>query len=283
MLPQYPTPYGQQPMPPVPPQTQSGGPTQAGHEDSTSVNTGEASEAAPPQQQQQHQQQQHQQYMQQMGAYGVVPPGGYPGYHYGQMQAQGRAGPPPPGTGGYQGPPPGNLHHTQMQVLPGGAYGPQRMYAPPYQPHMMNPQHMGIPSLGAAAAASLMRGGPPPYYGGAGPGMGYGAGYPQHGGGGNPDQDAYRDRNSNMQGGGRGSGAAGRGRHNKTNRKFSGGRGFHHQNSIDSKNRHDASLNGDGGDGGGDAAGGVSSGEQCAPDTSTGAPSEGKVPTDAGE
>jgi hypothetical protein len=179
---QYPTPYGQQPMSPVPPPHQVGGPPQSGHEDSASVNTGEASETAPPSQQQplqqQQQQQQQSQYMQQMGAYGVVPPGGFPGYHYGQMQPQGRGGPPPPpGAGGYQGPPPGNLHHTQMQVLPGAPYGAQRMY-PPYQQHMMNPQQMGMPSLGAAAAANMMRGGPAPYYGGVGPGMGYGVGYP---------------------------------------------------------------------------------------------------------
>ena len=288
---QHPTPYGQQPMPPVPPQHQGGGPPQTGHEDSASLNTGEASEFAPPPQEQplqlqQHQQQQHQQpqYMQQMGAYGVVPPGGYPGYHYGQMQPQGRVGPPPPppGAGGYQGPPPGNLHHAQMQVLPGAPYGAQRMYAPPYQHHMMNPQQMGMPSLGAAAASSMMRGGPPPYYGGVGPGMGYGPGYPQHVGGGNPDQDNNMHRNNNMQrGGGRGS-AAGRGRH-KINRP---GRGFQHQNSLnsqDSRSRYsnDASPNGDGG--GGDAAGGGGSAERGAPDVSTGAASEGVTPTEAGE
>jgi hypothetical protein len=150
------TPYGQQPMPPVPPQPQSGVSPQAGHENSTSFNTGEASKTAPPEHQYQ---QQHHQNM-----------------HH---------------IGGNQGLPPWNLHHTQMQVLP---WGPQ-LNAPLYQPPTMHPQHMGSSPLLAAATASLMRDGPPPWYGGDWSGTGYGAGYPQHDGGGNLDPYRDRKSN----------------------------------------------------------------------------------------
>lgn len=253
---QYPPPYGQQPMPPMPPQHQvvTASPP-PGQEDSTSVTTGEGSETAP------QSLQPPPPYMQQPGSYGVVPPGGYPSYHYGQMPPPGRGGPSPPGTGGgsvYQGLPQMH-HHPHMQVMPGLLpYGalPPRMY--PQSQHMMqqNPQHMGLPSH--APAGMMHRGGPPPPYygvgvptgGPGGPSMSYGGGYPlqPHGGAGgsNLDQDehGYRNRNSgSMQPGGRGGGggmSGGRGnRGNKNNRKFGGrgpgGRGFHHQNSLDSE------------------------------------------------
>lgn len=292
----YPSLYGQQPMlqpmPPVPTQRQGGGLPQPGHEDSASSVTGESSETAPPQQLQPLQQQQPQ-YTQQMGAYGVIPPGGYPGYHYGQSQSQAGRGVVLPGTlGGYLSPSvPGNLRHAQMQLLPPGAnpYGAQRMYAPgPYQQHMMNPPQMGVSSLGTSAAANMMRGGPPPSYYGVGPGMGYAVGYSHHGGG-KPDHNnnAYRDRNNSMQRGGGVSNFAGRVR--QKGKGKNPGRLYQHQNSQSSQDSryrqtNEASPSADGsGDGGGDAAGGSGSAEQGAPDVLSGAPLDRGAPKELGK
>lgn len=244
----YQTPYGQL----LPPQHPAVG--LPGQEDASSV-TGESSETAPPHQPQ---------YMQQIGAYGVIPSGSYPGYHYGQVQSQeGRGGgPPPPGVlSGYQGQSVPGL--SQIQVVPPGAnpYGSQRIYAPvPYQQHMINSQQIGVPLLGAAAAANIMRVVPPSPYFSVGPGMGYGVGFPQHGGG-NSDHDnsVYRDRNSSMQRGGGGGSFGGRSRHKGKGK--APGRSYQHQNSQSShESRHhqinDACPNKDdcvsGGDGPGD-------------------------------
>jgi len=242
----YQTPYGQL----LPPQHPAVG--LPGQEDASSV-TGESSETAPPHQPQ---------YMQQIGAYGVIPSGSYPGYHYGQMQSQeGRGGgPPPPGVlRGYQGQSvPG---HSQMQVPPGAnPYGSQRIYAPvPYQQHMINSQQIGVPLLGVAAAANIMRVVPPSPYFSVGPGMGYGIGFPQHGGGySDHDNSVYRDRNSSMQQGGGGGSFGGRSRHKGKGK--APGRSYQHQNSQSShESRHhqinDACPNKDDCVSGGDAPG----------------------------
>ena len=195
-------------------------------------------------------------------------------------------------------------HHPHMQVVQGMApYGvpPPRMY-PQSQHIMQNPQHMGLPSHSTAVAAGMMhRGGPaPPFYGvgmpGGGPGippMGYGGGYPPQphsgAGGGTLDQDehGYRNRNNgNMPPGGRGGGIGGGGRGNrgnKNNRKFggrgAGGKGFHHQNSLDSES-NDASPGadncGDGHAAGSSSGGGIDSSVHS--DTS-----DKKLPNDAAE
>jgi len=167
---QYPPgPYGQQPLPPMPPQQGGGAPqtTPQGPDDGGSVNTGESDNATPSQQQPQQQQP----YMQQPGPYGAPPPGAYPyAPQYGQMQ------------GRYPMHPGQQMHQP---VLPPG--GPRPMYPQQYMggaPQMMSqypPQHMG--------------GGPmhrnQPYYNG--PPQGYN---PQQHGGNNPDQD-NKNRNNN--------------------------------------------------------------------------------------
>ena len=170
---QYPPgPYGQQPLPPMPPQQGGGAPQTApqGPDDGGSVNTGESDNATPSQQPQQQQP-----YMQQPGPYGAPPPGAYPyAPQYGQMQ------------GRYPMHPGQQMHQP---VLPPG--GPRPMYPQQYMggaPQMMSqypPQHMG--------------GGPmhrnQPYYNG--PPQGYN---PQQHGGNNPDQDnKNRNNNNNNQ------------------------------------------------------------------------------------